>query len=195
MHLPPTLVAALANHPRGLERPGERLFRLVKCGRLYTRLERARKAAGPDLAGTTFHTLRHTWAAWMRRYGGLDTSGLVATDAWRDRASAARYEHVVASEEARRADLRAAERRRRRCEACGTEFVARSPSGAARRGEVAEGRFCSRACAASARRVYPTERDRRRAEGERARARAAERDSPGGRAASHSHPGGSGGET
>lgn len=105
VHLPPSLVAALANHPRGLDRPGERLFRLTKCGRLYTLLALARKAAGAGCNGVTFHTLRHTWAAWMRRYGGLDTSGLVATDAWKNRASASRYEHVVASDEARRADL------------------------------------------------------------------------------------------
>ena len=31
-----------------------------------------------------FHSFRHTWASWMRRYGGLDTKGLVATRNWRD---------------------------------------------------------------------------------------------------------------
>jgi ribosomal protein L24E len=36
----------------------------------------------------------------------------------------------------------------RRCEACCDEFVARNPSGAARRGETREGRFCSRKCQA-----------------------------------------------
>jgi hypothetical protein len=41
----------------------------------------------------------------MRRYAGLDTKGLVATGAWKDRKSADRYEHVVVSEEARRAEL------------------------------------------------------------------------------------------
>lgn len=106
VHLPPVVVAALACHPRGLERPGnEKLFRFVKCGRLYTRWRRVVKAAGPDCEAATFHTLRHTWATWMRRYGGLDTAGLVGTGAWIDRTSAARYEHVVATEEARRADL------------------------------------------------------------------------------------------
>lgn len=105
VHLPPAAVAALASHPRGLDRPGQRVFRFSKNGRLYIWLARAKKAAGPDLDGVTFHSLRHTWGAWMRRYGGLDTSGLVATGAWKDRASAARYEHAVASEEAQRADL------------------------------------------------------------------------------------------
>lgn len=104
VHLPPAAVAALANHPRGTGRNGERVFRFRKCGRLYTWLGEVRRAAGPDADFVTFHSFRHTWATWMRRYGGLDTSGLVATGAWRDHASARRYEHVVASEEARRAD-------------------------------------------------------------------------------------------
>lgn len=47
---------------------------------------------------------RHTWWAWLRRYAGLDTTGLVATGAWRSRQAAAVYEHAVQSEEARKAD-------------------------------------------------------------------------------------------
>jgi len=105
LHLTPGLVAALANHPRGLDRPGEKLFRFTKCGRLYTRLGRAKKAAGPQFSFVGFHTFRHTWAAWMRRYGGLDTTGLLATQRWKDAASARRYEHAVTSEESRKADL------------------------------------------------------------------------------------------
>lgn len=101
--LPPVVVAALANHPRGMERPGRRVFRFTKAGRIYTWLGNARKAAGPDLAGVSFHTFRHTWATWMRRYGGLDTTGLVETGAWKDRKSAARYEHAVPTEEAMKA--------------------------------------------------------------------------------------------
>lgn len=46
-----------------------------------------------------FHTFRHTWATWMRRYAGADLQGLVATGNWRDPRSAARYAHVVAREE------------------------------------------------------------------------------------------------
>lgn len=105
VHLPPFLVAELANHPRGLDRGRERVFRFRKCGRLYTLLAKVRTAAGPDLETTTFHTLCHTWATWMRRYAGLDTRGLVGTGRWRDEKSARRYEHVVASEESRKADL------------------------------------------------------------------------------------------
>jgi hypothetical protein len=41
----------------------------------------------------------------MRRYGGLDTSGLVATGAWKSRQAAAVYEHVEASEEAQKSDM------------------------------------------------------------------------------------------
>jgi len=48
-------------------------------------------------------------------------------------------------------------RRLRRCESCGSEFLARSPSGRARRGETREGRFCSRRCAAAARRSWRAE--------------------------------------
>lgn len=104
VHLNAHLVATLAGHPRGLDRAGA-LFRFRKCGRLYSLLKATKATAGEDLAWVTFHSLRHTWATWMRRYGHVDTAGLVATGAWKDRKSAARYEHVVVSEEARRADL------------------------------------------------------------------------------------------
>lgn len=106
VYLPPIVVTALANHPRGMQRPKQRVFRFTKCGRIYTWLDDAVKAAGIELpARSAFHVLRHTWATWMRRYGGLDTRGLVGTGAWKDAKSARRYEHVVATEEARRADL------------------------------------------------------------------------------------------
>lgn len=105
VHLPPVLVAELANHPRGLDRGKQKLFRFRKCGRLYTLMRKVKEATGPDVEFATFHTFCHTWATWMRRYGGLDTRGLVGTGRWRDQKSAARYEHVVASEESKRADL------------------------------------------------------------------------------------------
>jgi integrase len=47
----------------------------------------------------TFHTFCHTWATWMRRYGGADLQGLVATGRWRDPRSAARYAHTAANAE------------------------------------------------------------------------------------------------
>jgi len=108
VHLTPELVVALANHPRGLERgPKERLIRFHISGHLRDMLTEAMAAAGvsfpPRQRG--FHLFRHTWATWMRRYGGLDTSGLLETGAWRDRSSAARYEHLDATEEAKKANL------------------------------------------------------------------------------------------
>jgi hypothetical protein len=36
------------------------------------------------LSWVTFHTFCHTWATWMRRFGGADLQGLVATGRWRD---------------------------------------------------------------------------------------------------------------
>ena len=106
VYLPPDLVVGLANHPRGLEREG-RLFRFHICGRLrawlWSAIDRAGVSFPPRQRG--FHLFRHTWATWMRRYGGLDTSGLLETGAWRDRSSAARYEHLDATEEAQKAKL------------------------------------------------------------------------------------------
>lgn len=52
----------------------------------------------------TFHTFCHTWATWMRKFGGADLQGLVATGRWRDARSAARYAHVVSHEEWERVD-------------------------------------------------------------------------------------------
>lgn len=106
VHLPPHLVAALANHPRGLDRPGQMVFRWHKSGRLYKLLRKAAKAAGVDLpAREAFHIFRHTYGSWMRRYAGADTKALVATGAWKSEQSASRYAHAVVSEEARRADM------------------------------------------------------------------------------------------
>lgn len=104
VHLPPYLVAELASHPRGMDRTGK-VFRFRKNGHLYSMMKEVKKKAGPDLAFVTFHVFCHTWATWMRRYAKLDTRGLVGTKRWKDLKSAARYEHVVVSEESRKADL------------------------------------------------------------------------------------------
>jgi len=56
------------------------------------------------LSWVAFHTFCHTWATWMRRFGGADLQGLVATGRWRDARSAARYAHVVSHEEWDRVD-------------------------------------------------------------------------------------------
>lgn len=108
LYLPPSLVSELANHPRGLDRPGQTVVRFRKNGHLYKLLGRVSSAAGVE---TDFHTFRHTWATWMRRYGKLDTKGLMGTGAWKDEKSAARYQHVVVTEEMTRADLLPAPKR------------------------------------------------------------------------------------
>jgi len=104
--LPPVVVTELSNHPRGLSRPGEKVFRYTKSGRLYSLLEKAATNAGLSLPEReAFHLLRHTYATWMRRYAGADAQGLVATGAWKSAQSARRYAHTIVSEEAKRAAL------------------------------------------------------------------------------------------
>jgi integrase len=101
--LPPVVVAALGNLDPS---DSGRVFSLRKSGHLYSLLRVAAIRAEVDLPErSAFHVFCHTWATWMRRYGGLDTKGLVATMRWKDRKSADRYEHVVVSEEAARAAL------------------------------------------------------------------------------------------
>jgi integrase len=100
--LPPVAMAALGNLPADRTR----IFRFSKSGHLYSLLKVAAIKAGVDLPErAAFHIFRHTYATWMRREAGLDTRGLIATGAWRDRKSADRYEHVVVTEEARKAAL------------------------------------------------------------------------------------------
>ena len=43
------------------------------------------------LRWVNFHTFCHTWATWMRRYGGADIPAVVATGRWRDGRGARRY--------------------------------------------------------------------------------------------------------
>jgi integrase len=121
--LPPDLVVALAAHPRGMERPGERLFRFHKGGALSylleaacmvacglkkpRRLKRGKKPPRPpyELSWVNFHTWCHTFGTWMRRYAGLDTKGLVETGRWKSEQSASRYAHAVTGEAASKAAL------------------------------------------------------------------------------------------
>lgn len=104
--LPPVIIAELANHPRGLDRTGKRVFRFAKSGRLYKTLTIAAENANVTMPDReAFHLLRHTFATWMRRYGGADTKGLIATGAWKSEQSASRYAHTIVSEEAKRALL------------------------------------------------------------------------------------------
>lgn len=98
LYLRADLVPVLAAHrPPGGQ---ERVFRFHQGGWLKTSLLRAKLAAcglpAPErpakgqrrhvpkhrLAWVNFHTFRHTWASWMRRYGHTDVQGLVATGNW-----------------------------------------------------------------------------------------------------------------
>jgi len=121
--LPRYVVASLANHPRGLNRPGEWVFRFHQGGALdyllmascalacgLARPNRWKRGPRPErpkheLDGVTFHTFRRTYATWMRRYGHLDSKDLVDTGRWRTEESASRYAQVVPGEAAQRADL------------------------------------------------------------------------------------------
>lgn len=51
-----------------------------------------------------FHVLCHSYGAWMRIYGGADTSDLIATGRWSSREAAAGYEHVQVTTAHRLAD-------------------------------------------------------------------------------------------
>jgi integrase len=86
--------------------PDEKLFRFHIGGRLRKMLALAMKNAGLKFAPRQggFHLFCHTYGTWMTRYGELDTYGLTRTGRWKDADSADRYNHTIASPEARRAD-------------------------------------------------------------------------------------------
>jgi integrase len=117
VYLPPRLVVALANHPRGLDRDADaKLFRFGINGRTRKLLKDAKANAGIKLPPRQggFHMLCHTWGTWMHRYGKLDTYDLVETERWKDPDSARRYAHTEPGSAARRADLLPVEKRRRK---------------------------------------------------------------------------------
>jgi len=103
--LPETVVDVLQGLRRGPQEKSGSVFS-YNLRTLYKRFHRACKAAGIDLQPrTATHILRHSYGALMRRHAGMDTSGLVATGAWRSRSSAMIYEHTDVTEEARKASL------------------------------------------------------------------------------------------
>jgi integrase len=99
--LPPAAVATLANIP------GDgKVFGYTKGRWVYRLLNKASEASGVLIPnGIAFHIFRHSYGALMRRHAGLDTSGLVATGAWKSHDAARIYEHVEFSEEATKAAL------------------------------------------------------------------------------------------
>ena len=106
------LVTAMRRLPH---QAGRKVFRFRQGGHLKHQLLRAKLAyLGLDcpvrrpkgwkpppnrLTWCNHHSFCHTWATWMRRYGGADVQGLVETGRWRDARSARRYTHAVAREE------------------------------------------------------------------------------------------------
>ena len=106
LHLPPIVVAALANLDKPKRQSAPVFGTRSKNGRLYIWLNEAAEAAGVTIpAGIAFHIFRHTHAAWRRRKTGADTSALVSTGLWKSHDAARVYEHLDPSEEARKADL------------------------------------------------------------------------------------------
>jgi integrase len=124
VHLTPYMIEKLRQHPRGLDRPSQRLFRFHKGGGLDFKLIQAcaiasgiepprrvkRGSKWPKLPPYEFewvswHTFRRTYATYMRRYAGLDDKDLVDTHRWRGVESASRYAQTVVREAARKADL------------------------------------------------------------------------------------------
>lgn len=110
------LSAQIASHSRRDDQ--QFVFRFRKGGHAYALLLRAKlkacglsppvrnKAAPPHkYSWVGFHTWRHTFASWARRYGGMDLQGLVATGNWKDMRSAQRYAHVDARDEWQKIDL------------------------------------------------------------------------------------------
>lgn len=112
VYLPPVVVDELRRLPRGMDRDG-RLFRFHAGGYLRDLFAQTLELANVTLPErVAFHVFCHTWATWMRIYGGLDTFDLTLTDRWSDEDSANRYSHVVVSEQSRKADLLPGARKR-----------------------------------------------------------------------------------
>lgn len=88
-------------------RPDEKLFRFAAGGRLRTMLKLAMARAGVSFPARQggFHLFCHTYGTWMTNFGGLDNYGLVRTRRWKDPDSADRYNHTMATPEAKRADV------------------------------------------------------------------------------------------
>jgi len=103
-HLPQPIIEAISGLDRARRR--KRVFGLWKDGNLYQWWGEAERQAGIELPpGSAFHVLRHTYGVYMRRFGGLDTSALIATGRWKSRDAASRYEHVDISESQRAVGL------------------------------------------------------------------------------------------
>jgi integrase len=94
LYITDTCFDALLRHPRGLKRDSK-LFRFYRGSAFYKLLKQAYADAGVDHQGAPVHILRHTYATWMKRYGGATDRDLLETGAWKDLASVRRYSHMA----------------------------------------------------------------------------------------------------
>lgn len=101
VHVPDPLLIELAAVPEA-NRFGP-LFDYTDKTRVYAPLRRACAKAGVDYL-PPHQQGRHTYATWLRTYGGLDLVGLKEAGGWKSIASVARYAHVTPNEAARAPD-------------------------------------------------------------------------------------------
>jgi integrase len=104
MRMTRTLIETYDDMPAAQAPPGARQAQGARPALRRLPSQGMARAALQMGVGELPHTLRHTWATWMRRYAGADVEGLVATGNWRDRRSAARYAHAVARDEWKRVE-------------------------------------------------------------------------------------------
>lgn len=86
-HLPPRLVAALANIPSN-RNPGEQVFQYVEGGNVKQVWENVIKRAG--IARLTPHSCRHGFATFMLR-AGYDVKTVAKMGGWKDVATVLKY--------------------------------------------------------------------------------------------------------
>jgi len=105
VHLTPPLIVELANLSWGDKQVFEYSSRWSVGNEIDRAIDKANKDRAarrlPPIKRLTSHQIgSHSYGTWMRRYGGLDTRGLVGTGRWKDARSADRYTHTTVPEEA-----------------------------------------------------------------------------------------------
>jgi Phage integrase family. len=101
VHIPDPLLIELSGVPEK-ERRG-RMFKWASKQCVYVPLRNACKRAGVDYM-PPHQQGRHTYATWMRSFGGLDLVGLKQAGGWKNIQSVVRYAHVTPNEAGRAAD-------------------------------------------------------------------------------------------
>ena len=109
-YLPDHVLNALINIKKGNGRVFSYFDRTAvnrAIKRILRPINARRKEKGLDpLPYLSTHKIgSHTYATWMRKYAGLDHTGLVATGRWKHQSSTFIYTHAKVSEEAKKSDL------------------------------------------------------------------------------------------